>query len=78
VHAGRAGDDAVGLAQTLDEPRDDDDLAAVAFEESGGLVQPFGRKEDVAAVAFDQAAAAEVAEGEADVVACDSAAEAEQ
>jgi hypothetical protein len=61
--------DAVGLAQALDESCDDDDLAAVAFEEAGGFVQSFGREEDVAAVAFDQAAAAEVADGEPDVVA---------
>jgi hypothetical protein len=55
---------AVGLTQALDEPRDDDDLAAVAVEEASGLLEALGCDEHVAAVAFDQAAAAEVADRE--------------
>ena len=62
AHARGAGDNAVGLAQALNEPRDDDDLAAMAVEETGGLLKAFGRKEDVAAIALDQPASAEVAD----------------
>ena len=73
-----AGDDAVRLAQALDEARDDDDLAAVAVEEARGLLQTLGRQEDVAAVPFGERTAAEVADREADVVAKQRAKEAQQ
>src|SRR5436305_15174312 len=68
LHAGRAGDDSVGLAQALDEACDDDDLAAVTVEECGGFVQSFGGEEDVAAVSPGEPAPAEVADRETDVV----------
>ena len=69
MHAGGAGDDPVGLAQALDEPGDDDDLAAVAVEEAGGFVQSFGGEEDVATGSLGELAPAEVADRETDVVA---------
>ena len=69
MHAADSGDDPVGLAQAFYEPRDDDDLAAMAFEEAGGLVDPVGREEDVATEAFDQRPSPEVSDGKADVVA---------
>jgi len=34
----------------------------MAVEETGGLLKAFGRKEDVAAIALDQPASAEVAD----------------
>src|SRR5262249_27206590 len=77
VHSRRAGDDPVRVAQPFDETRDDDDLAAVALEEARGSVEPLGREEDVAAVAFHERATAEVPDPEADVVADDRAEEAE-
>jgi hypothetical protein len=41
----------------------------VAREEAGRFVEPFGRQQDVASEAFDEASAAEVSDREADVVA---------
>src|SRR5262249_45995459 len=71
-------DDAVRLAQAFDEARDDDDLAAVTVEETGGLVQPLGRQKDVAAVPFGERTAAEMADREAEVVTQQRAAEGQQ
>src|SRR4029077_1762284 len=61
--------DPVRLAQALDESRDRDDPSAVPVEKGFGPVQPRLRQEDVAAPAQGQRAAAEVPDGEADVVA---------
>ena len=68
MHAADAGDDPVRLTQPLDEPGDDDDLAAVTFEEGRSFVEALGREQDVAAVALGQRPAAEVADCEAEVV----------
>jgi hypothetical protein len=57
------GNDPVGLAEPLDEAGDDDDPAAVTFEEPRRPGDPFGREEDVAAGALDDRPAAEVARG---------------
>jgi hypothetical protein len=64
-----AGDDPVGLAEALDEARDNDDLPAVVVEEERGLLQSLGCEEQVAAVSLGEATSAEVADGETGVVA---------
>jgi predicted secreted hydrolase len=69
VHAADTGDDAVGLAQALDEACDDDDLAAVSIEEAGCLVDALRGEEYIAPVAVDEPAAAKVTDGKAGVVA---------
>ena len=48
-HPGDAGQQAVDLAQPVDEAGDRDDLAAVPVEELLGAVQPLRGQEDVAA-----------------------------
>src|SRR5207248_521706 len=78
MHATDPRDDAVGLAETLDEARHDDDPRATALEEVRGLVEPFGSKKDVAPVALDERPPAEVTDRKADVVAYHRAEEAEQ
>src|SRR3954447_20412521 len=69
VHPGDAGDDAVELAQTFDEARDHDDLAAVPIEELLRAVQPLAGEEHPLAVALDQLATTEPADRITHVVA---------
>src|SRR5271155_266015 len=68
VHAADAGDDPVRLAQALDEPCNHDDLAAVPVEKDLSLVQSLLGQEDVSAPSQGQRTAAEMPDGEADVV----------
>src|SRR3984957_10524095 len=77
VHAGDAGDDSVRLAQALDEPRDHDDLAAVPLEEALGLGQPLLGQPHVAPPSQRQRTAAEMPDGEPDVVPDDGRGEAD-
>src|SRR5690348_6479969 len=53
-HAAGARDDAVDLAQSLDEAGDGDDLAAVAGEELLGRVEALRGQEHVAAPPVDE------------------------
>jgi len=78
MHADYPGQESVELPQTLDEPRDGDDLAAVFVEVLLGVVEALRRQEDVAAETLDERAAAEVSGGEADVVADDCAENSDQ
>jgi len=68
VHAADAGDDSVGLAQALNEPRDHNNPRAVVIEEVFGFGQPFLGEEYVPAPSQGQRTAAEMPDGEADVV----------
>ena len=69
MHAGNAGDDAVRLAQALDEARERDDDGTAPVEEALGLVESLLGQEHILAPPKGQGAAAEVPDGEADVVA---------
>ncbi len=68
MNSADAGDDPVGLAETLDEPGDDDDPAAVPIKEARGPVDTLGGEEDIPAVALEQRSAAEVPDREPDVI----------
>jgi len=78
VHAADAGDDAVRLAQALDEPRQHDDLAAVVREEALRSGQPLLGEEHVPAPSQGQRPAAEMPDGEADIVSDHGCGEADQ
>jgi hypothetical protein len=71
VHAGDAGEQAVDLSQSVDEPGDGDDLATVLVEERLGAVQSLRGQKDVSAEPLREGPATEVADDEADVVADD-------
>ena len=73
MHADDSGEQPVELSQPLDEPGDRDDLAAVVVEELLCVVQPLRGQKDIPAEPFDERAAAEVPDDEADVVADDRA-----
>jgi len=68
VHAADAGDDSVRLAQAFNEPRDHNDPRAVVIEEVFGFGQPFLGQEDILAPPQGQRTAAEMPDGEADIV----------
>ncbi len=60
MKAGYAGDDAVGLAQALDEARDGHDLAAVPLKEPLHVVEALADQEDVPPRAQDEPASPEM------------------
>ena len=67
-HLGHPGDDAVDLAQSLDETGDGDHLAAVAAKEPLRGIQACGGEENVAAPSEHQRAATEMPDRKPDVV----------
>jgi len=69
AHPGHAGDDPVGLAQHVEEPRDGDDLSAVPGEERLGPGHPLWREQHVPAEPGQQSVAALSADNPADAVA---------